>query len=121
MVYRPYHSYSTSALRELSKDLSSSQAQLGDQRADYVMQAGLDQDDLHRFDVLVNRLGDQIAAIDQESITRQQGSTTIPPTGHRGARGRPGRTRRPDPRVMQANPKPHCRAKILPAEMRRPR
>jgi hypothetical protein len=81
MVYRPYHGYSTSALRELSRDLSSSQAQLEDQRADYVQRGGSDRDDLRQFDVLISNLGDQVAAIDQEFVTRRRERAAVPRAG----------------------------------------
>jgi hypothetical protein len=111
MVHRPYHHYSTSALRELRRDLAASHAQLEDQRADFVERAGLDAGDSRQFDVLINSLGDQIAAIDQELVTRERETTVVPSRGHRDeARGRV-RVERHGPRVSQANPKPHCRAK----------
>lgn len=121
MVNRPYHDYSTSALRELSRDLASSQAQLEDQRADCLKRAGSDHDDLRQFDALINDFGHQLAAIDQEFVTRQRERAVVAASGHRGVTWRAGRSPRSDPRVMQANPKPHCRAKRVPAATRRPR
>jgi hypothetical protein len=121
MVHRPFHGYSTSALRELSRDLGSSQAQLEDQRADYVKRAGSDYDDLRELDALITSLSNQILAVDQEVVSRRRERAAIPPSGYRGVTQRPGQVRRHTPRVMQANPKPHCRARTLPAEVRRPR
>ena len=121
MVHRPYHHYATSTLRELSRDLAASHAQLEDQRADYAKPPGSDDDDSRQFDVLITDLGNQIAAIDQELVTRQQETTAGSSRGHRGeARGRI-RVESHDPRVAQAIPKPHCHAKTVPVQVRRPR
>ena len=116
----PYHDYSTSALRELTMDLESSQVQLADQRADYGKRAGPDDDDLCQLDVLIKNLGHQLAAVDHELVTRDRERAAANASGHRGIRRRPGRLRTYSPRVNRANPKPHCRAKRVPAGVRRP-
>ena len=120
MVHRPYHHYATSTLRELSRDLAASHAQLEDQRADYAKPPGSDDDDSRQFDVLINNLGDQIAAIDQELVTRQRETTAFPSSRHRGEAWSPVRALRHNPQVAPANLKPHCRAKTVPAEVRGP-
>jgi hypothetical protein len=72
MADRPYHDYATSALRELELDLSSSQAELEDERADYARRADADIDDLRRLDRLISGLGHQLAAIDRELLGRRR-------------------------------------------------
>jgi hypothetical protein len=72
MADRPYHDYATSALRELELDLSSSQAELEDERADYATRADADIDDLRRLDRLIGGLGHQLAAIDRELLARRR-------------------------------------------------
>lgn len=121
MVDRPYHHYSTSALRELTVDIASSQVQLEDQRADYVKRAGSDDDDLRRLDVLIKDLGDQFAAVDHELVTRKRERQAANASGHGGTPRRPGRLRAYGPRVMLADPKPHCRATRVRAAVREPR
>jgi len=102
MVNRPYHDYSTTTLRELSRDLAASQAQLEDQRADCLERVGADGDDLRQVEVLITNLGRQLAIVDQELATRER---------ERAA----GRVRRYGSRVTLANPKPHCRPKHINA------
>jgi len=114
MVDRPYHDYSTSALCELSTDLASSQAQLEDQRADYVKRVGSYNDSLRQLDALISNLGYNLAAIDQELVIRHR-ERRAAASAHRGVTQRPGRVRRHNPLVMQANLKPHCRAKRVRA------
>lgn len=120
MVDRPYHDYSTNALRELSRDLALSQIQLEDQRADYVKPGGSDNDDLRQFDALINKLGDQLAAVDQELVTRDRETTAAAAGGHRGQTRHPSHVPTHSPQVMGGNPKPHCRAKRFPARARTP-
>ena len=115
MVDRPYHEYSTNALREMSRDLASSQLQLEDQRADYVKPGGSDDDDLRQFDTLINTLGDQLAAVEQELATRHRETTAAVAGRHRGEIRQPGDVQTHGPQVMRENPKPHCRAKRFPA------
>ena len=114
MVDRPYHDYATSALRELSRDLASSQAQLDDQRADYVEPAGSDHDDLRELDALINDLGHELAAVDRELATRHRERTTAIASTRRGGTWDPGGVRGRGHRVTRAVPKPHCRAKRTP-------
>lgn len=121
MVVRPYHDYSTSALRELSRDLASSQVQVKDQRADYLRRGGSHDDDLRELDALIGDLGDQLAAVDRELGSRQRDRTTATAGRQRGVTHHPDPLRRRGPRVTQDNPKPHCRAKTDPAADRRPR
>jgi hypothetical protein len=111
MVDRPYHDYSTSTLRELGRDLASSQAQLDDQRADYIEVAGSDHDELDQLDVLIDELGRKLAAIDRELDTRHRERTAVTEGMRRGA------TRHAASAWthMPAEPKPHCRAKGAPA------
>jgi len=120
MVDRPYHDYSTSALRELSIDLASSQVLLEDQRADCVKGTCCVDDDLREFDVLINDLGDQLAAVSQELVTRHREREAAGVSAHRGVTTRSARVPRYGPQVMGRNPKPHCRAKRPPAALRRP-
>ena len=83
MVDRPYHDYATSALRELNRDLTCSQAQLEDQREDYAKRADSDVDELRQLEVLVGDLGQQLAAIDKELSGR------LTPKPHCRAKGLP--------------------------------
>jgi len=108
MVDRPYHDYATSTLRELSRDLASSQAQLDDQRADYIELSGSDHDDLRQLDALIEDLGHELAAVDRELATRHRaaGAST-----RRAVAWGAGNARR---RVTRREPKPHCRAKRMP-------
>jgi hypothetical protein len=115
MVHRPYHDYSAAALRDLSRDLASSQAQLEDQRADWVKRAGPENEDLRELDVLVSDLGNHLAAVDQELATRRRERAASAVSGHRGA----GLVRRHVPQVVQSNAKPHCRAKTAAVATRR--
>lgn len=120
MVDRPYHDYSTSALRELSMDLVCSQVQLEDQRADYGKLAGSDDHDLRQLDVLIKNLGHQLVAVDHELVTRDRETAAANASGHCAIPRRPGRLLTYSPRLIRANPKPHCRAKRVPAAVRRP-
>ena len=120
MVDRPYHDYATNALRELSRDLVSSQIQLEDQRADYVMPGGSDADDLRQLDALVNQLVNQLAAVDRELVTRRRETVAAAPGRHRGQTRHPSHVQTLSPHVMRGNPKPHCRAKRFPAGARTP-
>jgi len=120
MVDRPYHDYSTSALRELSRDLASSQLQLEDQRTDYVKRRGSDDDDLRQLEVLISTLGHQLAAVDQELVTRDRETAAAAAGERRGVTRRPNHVRTYGPQVISANPKPHCRAKRSPAGARTP-
>lgn len=120
MVDRPYHDYSTSALRELSMDLVCSQVQLEDQRADYGKLAGSDDDDLRQLDVLIKNLGHQLVAVDHELVTRDRETAGANASGHCAIPRRPGRLLTYSPRLIRANPKPHGRAKRVPAAVRRP-
>jgi hypothetical protein len=101
MVDRPYHDYATSALRELIRDLTSSRAQLKDERADYARRADANVDDLGQLEVLIAELDLQLALIDRELVAR-----------------RSARVRAHNQRMMQVAPKPHCRVKRLPAAVR---
>ena len=94
MVNRPYHDYSTSALRELAVDLAASQAQIEDQRADYLKRAGSDDDDIRQLDVLIEDLDDRLAAVDRELVTRDRVRAAANSSGD--------------------HPKPHCHAKSAP-------
>jgi hypothetical protein len=85
-----------------------------------VKRGGSDGDDLRQFDILIHNLGDQIAAIDKELVTRRRERPAIPSSGRRGKASIPAGLRRHNPGVIQANPKPHCRAKSLPAGVRGP-
>jgi hypothetical protein len=114
MVDRPYHDYSTSALRELGRDLASSQAQLNDQRADYIEVAGSDHDELRRLDVLIDELGRKLAAIDRELDTRHRERTAVPASARRGVTRHAASGRTHSQRVMPAEAKPHFRAKGTP-------
>jgi len=118
MVDRPYHDYSTSALRELSRDLVSSQVQLEDQRTDHVKLPGSDDDDLRQLEVLIDNLGHQLAAMDQELVRRDRETALAAAGGHRSVTRRPSHVRTYHSQVMRANPKPHCRAKRFPAGVR---
>ena len=120
MVHKPYHHYATSTLRELSRDLAASRAQLEEQRADDLKRAGSDAGDSRQVDILINNLGDQIAAIDQELVTRERERTAVSLGGHREAAPGGVGVRRHNSRVAQADPKPHCRAKTVPVQVRRP-
>ena len=115
MVDRPYHDYSTSALRELSRDLASSQEQLEDQRADFGKRSGSDDDDLRQLDVLIDKLGHQLAAVDQELATRSREAAVAAAHGPRGVNRRPNHLWAYSSQVISANPKPHCRAKTTGA------
>jgi len=115
MVDRPYHGYSISALRELSSNLALSQAQLADQRADCVKRAGSGDEDLCQLDVLISSLDDQLAAVDQELVTRHRESAADGGNARPGTAQRTGRVLRNSPPAMRANSKPHCRAKRAPA------
>lgn len=110
MVDRPYHDYSTSALRELGRDLASSQAQLDDQRADYMEVAGSDHDELRHLDILIDELARKLAAIDRELDTRHRERTAVTAGMRRGPtrHAATARTHLPE------EPKPHCRAKRAP-------
>jgi hypothetical protein len=120
MVDRPYHDYSTSALRELSMDLVSSQVQLEDQRADYGKLADSDGDNLRQLDVLIKNLGHQLVAVDHELVTRDQETPATNASGQCAIPRRPRRLRTYSPWLIRTNPKPHCRAKRVPAAVRRP-
>ena len=120
MVVRPYHDYSISALRELSGDLTASRVQLQDQRADYVKRPGSEDDDLRQLEALINSLGDQLAAVDQELVVRHQDTTAAAARGHRDFTRRRSHVRTYNPQVIRTNPKPHCRAKRLPTRARTP-
>jgi hypothetical protein len=115
MVDRPYHDYSTVTLRELSRDLAASQAQLEDQRADCLERVGADGGDLRQVDVLINNLGRQLAIVDQELATRERERAAAAAGGHRAVTQGPERVRRYGSRVTLANPKPHCRPKHVNA------
>jgi hypothetical protein len=110
MVDRPYHDYATSALRELSRDLASSQAQLDDQRADYIELSGSDHDDLRQLDALIEDLGHELAAVDRELATRHRERTAAGASTRRAVTWGAGSARR---RVTRREPKPHCRAKRM--------
>ena len=120
MVDRPYHHYSKSALRELTVDLVSSQVQLEDKRADHVKRAGSDDDDIRQLDVLIKDLAHQFAAADYELVTRGRDRAEANASRPCGTPRRPGRLREYSSRAMRAAPKPHCRAKRVPAAVRRP-
>lgn len=120
MVIRPYHDYSITALRELRIDLGSSQAQLRDQRSDYVTRGGSRDGGLHELDVLIENLGHQLAAVDQEIITRQRDGSTAVGNGQRGVSPHANRARRHSARVTRGQPKPHCRGKTVAVAVRRP-
>jgi hypothetical protein len=120
MADRPYHDYSTSALRELTMDLLASQVELEDQRADYVKRAGLDDDDLRQVDGLIEDLGHQLAAVHHELATRERDRPAANASGQRVIPTRPWHLRAYSPRVMRADPKPHCRAKRQSAAPRGP-
>ena len=81
MVHRPYHDYTTSALRELT-DLTSSQAQLEDQRGDLAKRADSDVDDLRELEGLVSDLGHQLAATDKELVARQRETRAVAGSAH---------------------------------------
>lgn len=118
MVDRPYHDYATSALRELIRDLTSSRAQLGDERADYSQRADADTDDLRQLEVLIADLDVQLALIDRELVARRLPRPAGTEAGRSGVTWRAGRIRAHNQRVMQVAPKPHCRVKRLPAAVR---
>ena len=120
MVDRPYHDYASSALRELNRDLTSSQAQLEDQREDYAKRADSDIDDLRQLEVLANDLRHQLAAIDRELAARHREGPAVNGSGDPGVTWRAAPVRTHNQRVTQVTPKPHCRAKSLPATARWP-
>ena len=120
MVARPYHDYSTNALRELSSDLTACQVQLQDQRADCVERPDSKDDDLRQLEVLINNLGDQLAAVDRELVVRHR-ETAVAAQRHRDVTRRPRHVQTYSSQMIRANPKPHCRAKRLPAGARTPR
>jgi hypothetical protein len=122
MVPRSYHDYSTNALRELSCDLNVSQVQLQDQRADYVKRPGSEDAALRQVEVLINNLGDQRAAVDRELVARHREATAAAALGHRDVARRAGHGRRTySAQGIHAKPKPHCRAKRMPAAVQTPR
>lgn len=118
MVDRPYHDYATSALRELNRDLTSSQAQLEDQREDLAKRADSDIDDLRQLEALVSDLGHQLAATDKELAARQQETRAVAGRAHPAVTWRVVPVRTHNQWVAQVTPKPHCRAKSLPATAR---
>ena len=118
MVDRPYHDYATSALRELNRDLTSSQAQLEDQREDLAKRADSDIDDLRQLEGLVSDLGHQLAATDRELAARQRETRAVAGSAHTAVTWRAAPVRTHNQWVAQVTPKPHCRAKSLPATAR---
>ena len=72
MVDRPYHDYSTDALLALRRDLEASQAQIEDQRADYLVQGGSRIDDLGQLRKTLSTHRMHINAINQELNRRQE-------------------------------------------------
>ena len=94
MIDRPYHDYAVSALRELNRDLTSSQAQLEDQREDLAKRADSDIDDLRQLEGLVSDLRHQLAATDKELAARQRETRAVAGSAHpaRGAPHPSGRT-----------------------------
>jgi hypothetical protein len=120
MVVGPYHDYSTSALRDLRGDFASSRGQLEDQRSDYLIQGAFHGDQLRDLDVLIEDLVHQLAAIDQELLTRERERSPADASGPRAVTPHRVCAWTHSPRLTCGNPKPHFRGKTAPAAVRRP-